>query len=472
MKKLMSTVILAAITSVILAAQQTAAPPLPPETRAENTVNRQMAARKIPGLALGVVRDGELVLAKGFGEATLEWKAPATPDTVFLVASMTKQFTATAIMLLVRDGKVALDDQLSKFVPDVPAMWNGITVRHLLTHTAGLKDPFELDEKGRMLLDYSTAQMLEAAKRMTTVSAPGKAWQYSDEGYFLLGMVIERASGQTYGQFLKQRIFDPAGMTNTTLHDWKAIVPNRADGYALDGEKLVASRRRYQFELVPHYGVQSTVRDLAKYDAALSAGTLLPAAMLDEMWKPARLSDGQPVDVAGIGYGFGWFLERFRGHREVYHGGSTGTCLYRLPDDRVSVIVLTNLEQVSGSDPCGIARMVAAQYVLDIAIVRVPPTTDPDAARTNRLKAALDAFVQGKPDPADYTPAAFAVLAPMAKAQGPQIASLGPPTSFELIADDALVTPVLWYRATYRTATLQWRFVLDRAGKIASLQAR
>lgn len=141
-------------------------------------------------------------------------------------------------------------------------------------------------------MDYSTAQMLDAAMKTPVDAPPGTKWQYSDQGYFLLGVAIEKASGLSYGQFLRDRVFGPLGMTSTSLHDWRAIVPNRADGYALAGDTIIGSRRRYQFGMVSHYRVQSTVRDLARFDAGLSAGTLLPLAVQKEMWTPGRSGPG------------------------------------------------------------------------------------------------------------------------------------------------------------------------------------
>lgn len=164
----------------------------PIEQRVDTLIARQMAARRIPGLSLGVVHDGQLVLTKGFGDATLEWKQPATPDTVYLLASVTKTFTAAAIMMLAADGKLALDDAIGKYV-DAPPRWTGITIRCLLTHTAGLKDRFEAGPDRRMFLDYSAAQMLAAASSTPVDAAPGEMWQYSDQGFFLLGLIVERA---------------------------------------------------------------------------------------------------------------------------------------------------------------------------------------------------------------------------------------------------------------------------------------
>jgi CubicO group peptidase (beta-lactamase class C family) len=450
----------------------TAQAPVPVETRVDTFLTRQMQLRKIPGLSVGVVKDGTLVLAKGYGDANLEWKASATPETVYLLASVTKPLTATAIMMLAQEGRLKLDDPISAYVAGTPASWSGITIRHLLTHTAGLKDRFELTADSRMFMDYSAAEMLDAARQTPVDFTPGTKFQYSDQGYFLLGLVVEKASGVSYAQFMRDRIFGPAGMTSASLHDWRAIVPNRADNYALADNAIVGSRRRYRFGVVSHYGIQSTIRDLARFDAALSAGTLLPPGGQQQMWTPARLGDGTPVGLAGIGYGFGWFLEKFNGHREVYHGGTTGTCVYRLPDDGVSAIVLTNLDQASGSDPCFLARGVAAQYVPGIAIVSVPATADPDAARSKRLRAAIESFVRGTLDPADYTPEAYQAINGLVASQAAAFRQLGAIQSFELIADDTLVSDVVQYRVRFQQATVHLRFVLDRAGKIAAMTAR
>ena len=469
MRAILSLIAASALAGVAQQAPTTAADPI--VARVDGFIAKQMQARRIPGLSLGVVKDGALVLAKGYGEANVEWKAPATPDTVYLIASITKQFTAIAIMMLAADGSISLDAPVSKYIDGAPASWAGITIRHLLVHSGGLRDRFEFAE-GRAYMDYSTSQMLESAIKTPVDAAPGVKWQYSDQGYFLLGVVIEKAAGMPYGQFLRERVFKPAGMTASSLHSWTTVVPNRADGYALMGQTLVGSRRRYQFSMVSHYGVQSTVNDLARFDAALSAGTLIPTATQEQMSTPARLADGTPAGASGIGYGFGWFLEQFNGHREVYHAGSTGTCLFRLPGDRVSTIVLTNLEQVAGSDPCFLARAVAAQYVPEIALVAAPAKDDPDAARAARMRSAVEGFAKGALDPALFTPEALKAVSNAAQRQRATFEKLGPIQSFLLIADDTFVAPVVQYRARYAQSALHYRFVLDKAGRIASMSAR
>jgi CubicO group peptidase (beta-lactamase class C family) len=442
------------------------------EARVDTFVERQMRARRIPGLSLAVVRDGRVVYAKGYGKANLEWDAPATPETVYLLASVTKQFTATAIMMLVGEGKLRLDDPVTKWIADAPNPWKSITVRHLLTHTAGLKDRFEYTADGNFLYQYSTQQMLDAAKATALDFAPGEKWQYSDEGYFLLGVVVERASGKSYGEFLRDRIFSPAGMTSTSLHDWGAVVPRRADNYGLANDQVVGSRRRYQFGLVSHYGVQSTVLDLARYDSELAAGAFVPKPSLAEMWTPAKLGSGAVAGVAGTGYGYGWFLEKFNGHRIVQHGGTTGTCMFRLPDDGVTVILLTNLDQIAGSDPCFIARGVATRYVPAVSIVEAPIAINQDSARTSRVRRIVEAFARGVVDRADYTEEAYAALGPLAVQQGPVFAQLGPIASFELVAADELAGVVAHYRVRYQAAVVHFRVAFDARGRVASFQTR
>ncbi|HEU5237777.1 MAG TPA: serine hydrolase domain-containing protein, partial [Pyrinomonadaceae bacterium] len=183
-----------------------------------------MQKRRIPGLALAVVKDGKVIKAQGYGVANLETEAPVTPETVFELASITKTFTATAIMILVEEGKVNIDDHISKYLEKTPDSWKNITVRHLLTHTSGLPTLGKDFKSMVWTLDVSTAAMYDAARKDTLGFAAGDKWEYSDVGYFLLGMIIEKGSGQRYADFLAKRIFQPAGMTNTSvLNQYKVI---------------------------------------------------------------------------------------------------------------------------------------------------------------------------------------------------------------------------------------------------------
>ncbi len=322
-----------------------------------------MEKRRIPGLCLGIVDRGELVLCRGYGIADLEHGVPVTPDTVFELASITKTFTAAAILMLVEEKKLALEDPIKRHLPGAPASWHGITIRHLLTHTAGLKDRFEPQVEGTWFLDYSTENLFRSAARLPLDFAPGERGQYSDQGFFLLGMILEKAGGRRYGEFLAERIFKPVGMTATTLRDQWTLLKDRAPGYTVRNEALVNNRRSAQIELVSHYGIMSTVKDLARYTLALDRGELLPKDALERMWTPGRLNNGKISEVLGRPYGFGWFLDTWKGHRTVEHGGVTGTHLLRLRDEGLTVIVLTNLDWAAGSVPNTLTRGVAELHL-------------------------------------------------------------------------------------------------------------
>jgi len=301
----------------------------------------EMKKRKIPGLALVVIKNGEVVMMKGYGLANLDHDVPVTPDTAFELASVTKQFTATAIMLLVEEGKVKLDDPIREHLPNSPGQWKEIRVRHLLTHTAGLPSNENswkslYIEGGR--LNYTTAQLFESATKDPISFEPGERYQYSDVGYFLLGMIIEKASGQRYRDFLTERFFKPLGMKSSSVEDQWAILKGRAAGYTLRNGQLVNNRRVVQVELPSHYGVYSSVRDLAKWEIALASGKVVKESSLTAMWTPAKLNSGSSTQ-----YGFGWGLISRGGNRMIQHIGITGTEYTRYPDHKLTVIVLTNL---------------------------------------------------------------------------------------------------------------------------------
>lgn len=347
-----------------------------PETRRvaddeiDQFIRAEIARRRIPGLCLGIVDRGELVSCRAYGTADLEHDVPVVPDTVFELASITKTFTAAAILLLVAEKKVGLEDPIERHLQGSPAAWRGITVRHLLSHTSGLKDRFEPMVDGTWFLDYSTENLFRSAAKLPLEFAPGERGQYSDQGYFLLGMIVEKASGRRYGEFLADRIFKPLGMKNTTLRDQWAILKNRAGGYTLREGAIANNRRSAQIELVSHYGIMSTVPDLARYERALDRGELLSNETLQQMWTPVRRNTGETADILGRPYGLGWFLGTHQGRRTVEHGGVTGTHFLRLPEERVAVIVLTNLDWSAGSVPNTLTRGVADLYLANRRLTR------------------------------------------------------------------------------------------------------
>jgi CubicO group peptidase (beta-lactamase class C family) len=249
-----------------------------------------MAERLIPGAAIAVVRGHQVILTRNYGTGSVELETPVRQGSVFLTASITKTFTALGILLLAEEGKLQLDSSIGHYLAPVPSRWSGITVRHLLTHSAGLKDRFETGTGGRFFMDYTTGQMRESAEATPTDTAPGSRFQYSDQGYFLLGQVIERVSGQSYRQFLTDRIFRPAGMTASTTVDQRELVKGRVPSYLKRSSGVVPAPRSYQFGLVSHFGVMSTADDLAKYAIALLSGSFIPSRVRDRMWTEGTLS--------------------------------------------------------------------------------------------------------------------------------------------------------------------------------------
>jgi CubicO group peptidase (beta-lactamase class C family) len=321
-------------------------------------IQNEMKKRRIPGLALVVIKNGEIIKMNGYGVANLEDDAPVTPDTVFELASVTKQFTATAIMRLVEQDKLKLDDPIIRLLPSVPNKWNGITIRHLLTHTSGLAGGFEESLENKK--DLTTAEVFQSVAKVPMNSEPGEQFNYSDPGYFLLGMIIEKASGRRYRDFLAEQFFRPLEMSSTSVIDQWAVVRHRAAGYTLRNGQIANIRRIWQDELPSHWGALSTVKDLAKWDTALEAGRVVKESSLAEMWASAKLKSG------GLHpYGFGWKLERMVSHRVITHAGMSGTEYTRLPDDKLTVIVLTNLGYGYG-DPVnswGLTKGIALRYL-------------------------------------------------------------------------------------------------------------
>jgi CubicO group peptidase (beta-lactamase class C family) len=341
------------------AAVLSAGPPEPTPQRVDEMVKWEMERQGIPGLSLAVVRDGKVVLAKGYGLANVELGVAATPETVYQLQSLSKSFTATGIMMLVEQGKVGLDDRVGKHLEVPTDRWKNITVRHLLSHTSGIKD-FINEPAASLRLDATEEEVLRAAARRPLNFEPGEKYAYSNTNYHLLAMVIRKVTGKPYGEFLRERIFDPLGMGQTRVISLAEIIPNRAAGYRRERGSL--RNGEYVAPTILGYGgggLRSTVLDLAKWDAALYTEKLLKQSTLQQMWAPAKLNSGKPA-----AYGFGWGIGTIRGHRCLSHTGAhvTGfaTALCRFVDDKLTVIVLSNL---STANAAGIAQRIARLYI-------------------------------------------------------------------------------------------------------------
>lgn len=328
------------------------------EDKVSNFVSGEMERQHIPGLALLVSRGGKIVQAQGFGLANVELQVPVKPETVFQSGSVGKQFTATAIMMLVEEGKVGLDDPLTKYFPDAPVSWKEVSVRELLSHTGGFGD---YPEKFDFRKDWTEEELLKMAEAIPLAYPPGTKWEYSNLGFLTLGILIHRVTGEFYGDFLQQRIFQPLGMETTRIISEADIVPNRASGY-----RLVKGELKNQEWVAPMVNTTAdgslyfSILDLAKWDAALYGDKLLKRSSFDLMWTPAKLKNGQPNKD---GYGLGWFIREKRGHRIISHDGAWQgfkTAIARYVDDELTVVVLCNLAE---GKPGEIAEHVADLYL-------------------------------------------------------------------------------------------------------------
>lgn len=330
----------------------------PPDAAVDRYIQSEMQKRHIPGLALLVARNGQIIRAQGYGFSNLELQVPVTPETIFQSGSMGKEFTATAVMMLVEQGKVGLDDPLTKYFPDAPVAWSQVTVRNLLSHTAGFTD---YPDKFDFRRDYTENELLKIAEAIPLAYPPGTKYAYSNLGFLTLGILIHRASGQFYGDFLHDRVFQPLGMSTTRIISEADIIPNRAAGY-----RWVNSQWKNQEWVSPTLNTTAdgalyfSILDLAKWDAALYTEKLLKRSSLDQMWTVAKYKNGEPNSGH---YGFGWFIESVHGHRVIEHEGQWqgfNTNISRYVDDKLTVVVLTNLDHCQ---PDEVTHGVAALYL-------------------------------------------------------------------------------------------------------------
>jgi CubicO group peptidase (beta-lactamase class C family) len=257
-------------------------------------VEAYMRAHHIPGLALGIYRVGRIVKAEGYGLADVELDVPVKPSTIFQSGSVGKQFTSAMILLLARDGKLALDDPITKYLPEGAEAWKGITIRNLLTHTSGIQDYENADPPiVDLRRDYTDAELARRFARLPLVFRPGSTWSYSNTGYVLLGIIIDRLTGAHWNVYLHDRVFGPLGMQTARMIGLPDIIPNRASGYVLEHGRLANQAWvSPTWEHTADGALYFTVLDLARWDAALSGDAFLTASEKREMWTPVRLADG------------------------------------------------------------------------------------------------------------------------------------------------------------------------------------
>lgn len=311
-------------------------------------IKKKMKQQQVPGIAVGVYRYGHILFAKGYGVGDLETRFPVEPETPFCIASMGKQFVSAAIMMLVEERRMSLEDSLAKYFPDSPKRWEQIRIKNLLSHTSGLSAYMD----GRLIrpggpfdrrLDYTEQELVDRTKALPILFKPGARWEYTNTNYMLLGAIIHEVTGKFYFDYLKERIFRPLHMSSPRLVLKNDTADGIPSGYELDrGHLSKAARWSDTFSSTADGGMYCNVLDLAKWDRALYGTRLLKRSSLERIWTVFRLNNGRPNPD---NYGFGWQMDSADGYKSVEHGGTWngfGTYIARYVDRGLTIAVLEN----------------------------------------------------------------------------------------------------------------------------------
>jgi len=310
--------------------------------RMDERIREAMEEERIPGVAVGVVSEGRVLQISTWGLSNVELGVPVSDSSVFEIGSISKQFVAAAILLLVEDGRLHLDDPIHEYLPELPGEWRGATIRHLLTHTSGIPDYEAIQGYEAYRFRLTPDEIIRVAHSRPMDFEPGTAARYSNTGYFLLSLLVERIEGAPLGEVLDARIFEPLGMRQTRMADPEDLIPHRAAGYWVDstGERLINRDPTQTSSTLGAGGLVSSLHDMVKWDDALNDDRILSDASRMEMWTSGVLENGDE-----IGYGFGWILREYRGRRSVEHGGKVAGFVadfMHLPDDGLAIIVFAN----------------------------------------------------------------------------------------------------------------------------------
>lgn len=435
--------------------------------KVDNLVLAEMKKEHIPGVALAVVEDGRVVRAQSYGFADVERKALVSTNTRFRIASDSKQFVATAIMMLVEEGKLSLDDPVSKYLDGTPRQWKKITIRHLLTHTSGIPDYINenIPPLHPWLSGYDQG-VLNALARRPLHFAPGTDWRYSNSNYHLLGMIIRKVTGESYSEFLRERIFEPLGMTQTCVSPLHGSVPGLAVGYDWSNNYLqFGDTTDPEDKAYAGGGIISTASDMAKWGAALDSDKLLKRSSLEQMWTPVTLNDGMLAP-----YGFGWgTCGRSDGrHLLIEHGGNFSgfsSDIYCAVDDHVAVTVLDN--RFSSTGAAGImAEKIARLYVWKGPDYKPIPDNEPEMSA--RFRDILDRADHGKLQRTDCTAAEWADWNPWQRENQLEGKANGQAQSLTLVQRSQENGMRSYrYRIRYKFGTVLVHIVIDAQNKIA-----
>jgi len=435
-------------------------------------VRAEMARENVPGVAIGIVRKGEAIAVKGYGYANVELGVPVSGATIFQSGSVGKQFTATAVMLLVEDGKIGLDDSITKYFTDAPASWRPITVRNLLTHTSGLPNyeaqgenssggPGALDYRH----DYTEEELTRVAYRLSPDFAPGTRWSYSNTGYVLLGILIHKVSGQFYGDVLRDRVFAPLGMSTARVITEYDIVPNRSAGYRLEaGEIKNQEWISPVFNTTADGSLYLTMNDFIACDRGLRAHAILKPQSWSQINTPVALKSGKTFP-----YGFGWEVSESNGKPWYHHGGAWQgfkTYISRYLADDLTIMVLTNLaDAVPQRFVDGIAD------ILDPKLAKIEPTapiSDSDPAVADHARMLLKKASETEISPQDLPDVVRGEIAGVGKYYTSLLQPLGRLQRLDLLdrrdlGDDRVST----YAAVFAGGTVRTEIGLTADGRVS-----
>jgi CubicO group peptidase (beta-lactamase class C family) len=426
-----------------------------------------MERQKVPGLAIGIVKNGAVLKAQGYGYANLEHQVPAGPATIFQSGSLGKQFTAMAVMLQVEDGKLSLSDAVTTFFPNAPATWRAITVRHLLTHTSGIPDYTDGSLDYRK--DYTEDDLAQLAYGLKLEFPAGARWNYSNTGYVLLGIIVRKVSGSFYGDVLASRVFGPLGMATTRVISEAAIVPNRAAGYRLEqGEVRNQEWVSPMLNTTADGALYFSVPDLIAWDTAVRTRAILKPESWSRILEPVQLNSGKTYP-----YGFGWALDERGGQPLHQHGGSWQgfrTQYARFIGEDLSIIVLANLAQ---ANPARFADGIAEIMNPKLALPVPRPIEDREPQVTARLTKLLDDARAGALVPAEFAYVRAGFFPDVASAYQERLRALGRSGRMVLVERTELGDDrVYLYEVTFGDRTMYYKVALAPDGRVSQFQLR
>ncbi len=432
-------------------------------------VDEQIKERKIPGLSVAVIKDGKVIKATGYGFVNLELQVLANKDTVYEIGSISKQFASEALMLLVEDGKINLDDSINKYLPaNAPATWQKITVRNLLNHTSGLKDWTEIKEFSYRR-EYSAEEFIALVKDFPLNFQPKDNWTYSNTNLPLIGIIVEKASGKTYEDFVTESILKPLNLPSIRFKHQEDVVTNRATGYVLRNGAWKNGEPFRPKVIAASGGILANAVDLAKWWEAVLQGRVVKQNSLEQMLSPTKLNDGRSV-----AHGFAFFTDSFNGHKVVQHFGSTvggfGSIVKYYPQEKLTVAVIGNLED-GGFGAEYIAKRVANVYIPGAFVGGLKEISD--TKQTEKALQILKDIAENKTP--ETLSANFA--AKVSETFRKQLAeNLKQMKSFAYLGNekigedhfmlDATAAEFFRYKMTLTTKTVYYHFRMNKEGKI------